>query len=71
MEHEHDIARIPSAYVDDGCGRMKCHGDRCSALQGEVGVTVSCAIYRDRPEVCRSCEPGDDACRMARRGWNL
>jgi uncharacterized protein len=26
---------------------------RCVALQGEVGVAVSCAIYPERPSPCR------------------
>jgi len=43
----------------------------CTALVGEVGIATSCAIYAVRPEVCRACEPGDEACRMARRRFNL
>ncbi|MGE0766946.1 MAG: YkgJ family cysteine cluster protein [Hyphomicrobiaceae bacterium] len=65
------IARIPAAFVaDDGCG-MGCDGDRCRALQGIVGIATSCTIYDRRPEVCRACEPGDDACSMARERYGL
>jgi uncharacterized protein len=71
LESEADLARIPPLFVDDEHGRMRCHGDRCTALVGEVGIATSCAIYAVRPDVCRACEPGDDACRMARRHFNL
>jgi Fe-S-cluster containining protein len=50
---------------------MRCDGDRCSALLGEVGVATSCRIYSVRPDVCRACEPGDDACRIARNSFGL
>jgi uncharacterized protein len=71
LESDADLARIPSAYVDDGLGGMKCSGDRCTALVGEVGVSTTCAIYSARPDVCRACLPGDDACKMARQRFNL
>jgi len=71
VEEDADLDRIPPAFVDDGEGRMRCHGDRCSALVGDVGLSTSCAVYAVRPEVCRACLPGDDACRMARRRFNL
>jgi uncharacterized protein len=57
--------------VDDTLGRMRCDGDRCMALAGEVGVATACSIYAVRPEVCRTCQPGDDACRMARLRYGL
>jgi uncharacterized protein len=71
LESDADLDRIPRDYVDDERGRMRCSGDRCAALTGEVGVATACAIYSVRPDVCRSCQPGDDACRMARRRFNL
>jgi len=71
LEDDADLDRIPREFVDDGLGRMRCDGDRCSALVGEVGVSTSCAVYAVRPEVCRACLPGDDACQMARRRFNL
>lgn len=70
-EDEADLARIPAAYVADDQGRMKCHGDRCVALRGEIGVWTACGIYADRPEVCRACLPGDDACLMARERYGF
>lgn len=71
LEDDAALDLIPRAFVDDDHGRMACDGDRCSALVGEVGVATSCAVYEVRPDVCRSCLPGDDACRMARRRFNL
>jgi Fe-S-cluster containining protein len=71
LESETDLDRIPRAFVDDARGRMRCHGARCAALVGDVGVATSCAVYAVRPEVCRACLPGDDACRMARDRFHL
>jgi uncharacterized protein len=71
LESDADLDLIPSAYVDDSLGRMRCIGSRCAALVGEVGVSTACAIYSVRPDVCRACLPGDDACKMARRHFNL
>jgi len=70
---EDDVAldRIPRAFVDDQQGGMRCDGDRCTALVGKVGVSTSCAVYALRPDVCRACLPGDAACKMARRRFNL
>lgn len=65
-EDDAALALIPEALVDDGLGRMRCENDRCCALQGQVGVDTSCAIYAIRPDVCRACLPGDDACNIAR-----
>jgi uncharacterized protein len=71
LEGDAALARIPRAFVDERRGRMRCHGDRCTALVGEVGVSTSCEVYALRPDVCRACLPGDDACAMARRRFNL
>ncbi len=71
LESDAELARIPDALVAPSLAGMRCEGDRCAALTGEVGVATSCGIYADRPLVCRECQPGDDACRMARRRWGL
>jgi len=42
-------------------------GTRCAALSGVVGEATACTIYDIRPAVCRACEPGDDACTIARQ----
>src|ERR1044072_3560102 len=62
---------IPQAFVNEKLSGMRCDGERCSALQGKVGVATSCAIYAMRPEVCRTCMPGDAECAPARRSCGL
>ena|SRR5215471_1146320 len=71
LEDDAALDRIPPAFVDDGQGGMRCDGGRCAALVGTVGVSTSCAVYALRPDVCRACLPGDAACQMARRRFNL
>ena len=70
-EDDAALDRIPVEFVDDRQGGMRCTGDRCSALLGEVGVHTACAIYTLRPDVCRACKPGDEACGIARAKWGL
>ena len=71
LETEEEILAIPREVVDDARGTMRCTGDRCVALHGEVGVAVTCTVYAVRPEVCRACQPGDDSCQLARRRFGL
>jgi hypothetical protein len=71
LESEADLERIPPAFIDEGGGRMRCRGDRCTALLGSVGVATACAIYDARPDVCEACLPGDDACLTARQRFKL
>jgi hypothetical protein len=71
LESDADLEQIPPAYVDIGEGRMRCSGNRCSALEGEVGIATGCAVYAARPDVCKACLPRDDACRMARSHFGL
>lgn len=70
-EDDEALDRIPVALVNARGSGMRCDGDRCAALVGKVGKATSCAIYAMRPEVCRTCMPGDDECAMARRKWGL
>ncbi len=65
------IALIPPNLVTEDGAAMACDGDRCRALAGIVGEAVSCTIYARRPEVCHACEPGDEACNMARERYGL
>ncbi len=50
---------------------------RCTALEGDVGVQVKCAIYPNRPTPCRdmraSGENGktEEKCDKARLAWGL
>lgn len=71
LEDDAALARIPARFVDDEAGRMRCDGDRCSALLGTVGERTACSVYDVRPDVCGACQPGDDACRMARAHFSL
>ena len=66
LEDDAEIDLIPSALIDDSQARMRCEGDRCAALSGEIGSATACTIYDVRPLVCRDCVPGDDACSIAR-----
>src|SRR5215467_14225976 len=70
LESDADLDLIPSAYVDGDLAGMRCSGDRCAALVGEVGISTACAVYTVRPDVCRACLPGDDSCKMARQRFN-
>jgi Fe-S-cluster containining protein len=62
---------IPGKFVNERQSGMRCEGDRCSALSGKIGVATSCGIYSVRPEVCRTCMPGDPECDMARKRHGL
>jgi Fe-S-cluster containining protein len=70
-ETDAEIALIASKFVRDDLRGMRCNGDRCSALVGDVGTSTSCAVYAVRPDVCRTCVAGDEACRMARQKIGL
>jgi uncharacterized protein len=71
LEDDAALEGIPRRFVDDERGRMRCDGDRCTALVGQIGVSTACAVYAVRPDVSRTCLPGDDECRMARSRFNL
>ena len=71
LENDAVLDRIPREFVDDERGRMRCEGDRCSALVGEVGRSTSCSVYAVRPDVCRECLPGDPECLTARRRFGV
>ena len=70
-EDDAALDRIPAKFVNEKQSGMRCDGDRCSALSGRIGVDTSCVIYAVRPEVCRTCMPGDAECGMARRRHGL
>jgi Fe-S-cluster containining protein len=71
LEDDADIARLPPELVSDTMSGMRCDGARCCALLGKVGVATSCSVYAQRPDVCRACQPGDEACTMARHRFGL
>ena len=70
-EDDADLDLIPEKFVNDRLSGMRCDGDRCSALSGKVGEATACTIYAVRPEVCRTCMPGDPECAMARKRHGL
>ncbi len=71
IEEDEALARIPSELVNARGSGMRCDNDRCAALSGKIGEAVACTIYAIRPEVCRTCMPGDTECAMARRRHGL
>ena len=70
-EDDAALDRIPAELVNARASGMRCDGDRCAALQGKVGEMTSCSIHAIRPDVCRTCMPGDAECAIARRKWGL
>ena len=70
-EDDDALDLIPEQFVNEKLSGMRCDGERCSALTGKVGIATACAIYAVRPEVCRTCMPGDAECTMARRRFGL
>ena len=70
-ESDDEIDLIPAALVSESGRGMRCVGERCAALVGEVGAFTACSIYGLRPDVCRTCQPGDEACAIARRRFGL
>jgi len=71
LESAAELDAIAPALVRADGGGMRCIGNRCAALTGEVGVSTGCAIYADRPLVCRDCLPASEECRVARNGIGL
>ncbi len=71
LESDAALAKIPEKFVADTLAGMRCEGDRCSALTGTIGEATACAIYDVRPDVCRACVAGDDACAMARAHYGM
>jgi Fe-S-cluster containining protein len=70
-EDDAALDRLPQDLVNASLSGMRCIGARCSALVGTVGIATSCSIYAIRPDVCRECQPGDDACAIARAARGL
>lgn len=70
-ESDEALDLIPIMLVDLSQSGMGWTGSRCAALSGTVGCHTECMIYTIRPDVCRACEPGDDACNLARARHGL
>jgi len=39
---------------------------RCHSLEGQVGQSVRCRVYSQRPSPCRELQRGDERCNRAR-----
>lgn len=63
------LLRKLTVLNEAGERHMKLRGreQRCVALEGRLGVQVSCSIYAMRPPSCRKVEPGSPECRRDRR----
>jgi Fe-S-cluster containining protein len=70
-EDDAALELIPPELVNARASGMRCDGDRCAALKGKIGEATACTIYAVRPEVCRTCMPGDAECTMARKKYGL
>lgn len=60
--------------VNGATCRMRGTGEvpiRCVALTGELGVSVGCGIYLQRPAPCRELTEGSYACEKARARHGL
>lgn len=66
LESDDDLKTLPEHLVAASLSGMRCEGNRCAALIGEIATWTSCSVYDRRPLVCRDCLPGDEACLMAR-----
>ncbi len=71
FSEEDNCEGIPLEMCDCDHGRMRCIGDRCVALSGQIGVKVSCAVYAARPVVCKQFEPGTEECKRVRLWTSL
>jgi uncharacterized protein len=71
LESDEMLDLIPTTLVNERLSGMRFEGERCSALVGKIGCTTACSIYDVRPQVCRDCQPGDDACTMAREARGM
>ncbi|MBB3308587.1 hypothetical protein FHT78_000316 [Rhizobium sp. BK196] len=70
-ESDADLDLLPAHFVSADQTGMRWDGDRCCALSGTVGSHVACMVYDIRPDVCRACLPGDDACLTARKAFGF
>ena len=70
-EQDAALELIPPDLVNAAQSGMRCDGGRCAALAGRIGIATSCTIHDVRPEVCRTCMPGDAECAIARRKHGL
>jgi hypothetical protein len=70
-ESDEHMDGIPMDPCNCDTGRMRCDGNRRSALRGEIGQKVACSIYEHRPIVCRQFAPETEGCLMARNHFKI
>ena len=75
--------KVPQALTEQVTPFLSCmqgtnaRAPRCVALEGEIGKSVSCSIYLDRPGTCREFDPSgldgvsNEACDRARAHYGL
>ena len=68
-EDDTALDRIPPEFVSADLSGMRCNGDRCTALVGEIGKSTTCALYDIRPDVCRACQIARSCALIGCRGW--
>ena len=68
-----DLLRRLTVLNAAGERHMKLRGkeERCIALEGKLGVRVSCSVYELRPSACRTVKPGSRECLRDRRERGL
>ncbi|MBU9831112.1 MULTISPECIES: YkgJ family cysteine cluster protein [Rahnella] len=82
-ESEEAGGRVPQALTEQVTPFLSCmqgtgsKSPRCIALEGEVGQSVSCSIYLNRPSPCREFDQSglndvsNSACDRARAHYGL
>ena len=69
LQKRPDLIRRLTVVNGQGERHMKLKGpeQRCAALEGTLGVRVSCSVYELRPPACRTVKPGSRECLRDRR----
>lgn len=69
LQRRPDLIRRLTVLNRKGERHMRLRGaeQRCAALEGALGVRVSCTIYPLRPASCRTVRPGSKECLRDRR----
>ena len=72
-QEERELLKKLGTRNKDGVFHLKLIGEeqRCIALEGDLGIEVTCGIYKYRPGGCKRVEAGDDECLKARRNHDI
>jgi Fe-S-cluster containining protein len=69
-----DATRLPPELLvlcADDVTRLVANGFQCAALERGADGIVSCRVYTDRPQVCRSFTKGSVACVCCRKRYSV